>query len=194
MALISSVASTAPTPTGSAQWPALRPRWRLSSPARGSVPAIGPTLVVKAPLPPSPAAPDPGEGVSAPAPHLSSSLPSPQPPSGGPLARDTRLALDTPVSHISQARGSGWPLPVRVLPKVAGTSRCPGFGRRGPLPQVPSPATDPTLVLSGSPPAPSSGSRFRVTTSRSPASRWGLLPTAVDLGLGLPLANGPPCL
>ena len=45
--------STAPTPTGSARRPAWRPRWRLSSPARGSVPAIHPVLVGQACFPSS---------------------------------------------------------------------------------------------------------------------------------------------
>ena len=186
--------STAPTPTGSARRPARRPWWWLSSPARGSVPAIRPVLVGQAPLPFLPEAPDPWEGVSAPTRHRGSSPLSAWLPGGGPPAGDPLQILATPVSQISHP---GWPTctpPERTPAHVAGTSLCSEFGRRGPTPLVASPATGPALVPAGPRPAPSFGSSFLVATGRSPTSRWGLLPAAMNLGLGFLFASGPPWL
>ena len=103
--------STAPMPTGSTQRPAPRPRWQLSSPARGSVLASCSILVVSVRFLSFPAGPDPGEGVSAPTLRSGSSPPFAWPPSSSLPAGDPWLARVAHASHVSHSRWPAQPSP-----------------------------------------------------------------------------------
>ena len=186
--------STTPMPTGSAQRPAPRPRWQLSCPARGSVPASCPILGVLVLFLSFPAAPDPGEGVSAPTLRSGSSPSFARPPSSSLPAGDPRLARVAPASHVSRSR---WPAqsPLgRTLPCLAGTSLRSGGGWRGPPPRVASPVIAPAHTPLGPQLAPSFGPSSLVAPGHPLASRWRLLPAVVGLGPESPLASCPPYL
>ena len=149
--------STAPMPTGSTQRPAPRPRWQLSSPARGSVLASCSILVVSVRFLSFPAAPDPGEGVSAPTLRSGSSPPFAWPPSSSLPAGDPWLARVAHASHVSHSRWPAQPPLGRTLPCLAGTSPCSGRGWRGPPPRMASPVIAPAHAPLGHQLAPSFG-------------------------------------
>ena len=174
--------STAPTPTGSAQRPAPRPRWQLSSPARGSVPASCPILVVSVPFLSFLAAPDPGEGVSAPTRRPGPSPPFARPPSSRLPAGDPLLARVAHASHVSRPRWPAQPPLGRTLPCLAGTSLRSGHGWHGPPPRVASPVIAPAHTPLGPQRAPSFGPSPLFGPGHPLASWWRLLPAAVGLG------------